>query len=185
MPAKRRTEQTSLADISGAIWRILMDQPAEPGDNPFTMFNRPAIAAAWAAHREEIIAAWADDHPGTRPLYWWRHDAPELRRRLGGTGTPWFENDVANAKHGIPTRWVSQWDVAYYNGRMRDVHGNPIGAEYEEGHFKGVAIDSEDPPTYEAQAAYLERLGLLLPGERERLTDEDFKAEAVRVSASK
>lgn len=51
------------------------------------------------------------------------------------------------------------------NGRKRDVHGNRIGTEYQEGHFKGVPLDPDDPPQYESEAMYLQTYGLLTPGE--------------------
>ena len=38
-----------------------------------------------------------------------------------------------------------------------------------------VDVDENDPPTFEAQATYLERHGLLLPGERKRLKKADFE----------
>jgi hypothetical protein len=43
--------------------------------------------------------------------------------------------------------------------------------------FKGVAIDADDPPMFESQAAYLKRHGLLLAGEERRLKKADWKAE--------
>lgn len=44
------------------------------------------------------------------------------------------------------------------------------------GHiFKGVAIDDRDPPRYESEAAYLDRHGLFLPGERKRLKKADWE----------
>jgi hypothetical protein len=61
--------------------------------------------AAWFAHRDELIAYWTQDPetwekrhghesygypkpggPGTRPAAWWTFEAPERRRRIGGTG---------------------------------------------------------------------------------------------------
>jgi hypothetical protein len=47
--------------------------------------------------------------------------------------------------------------------------------------FAGVAIDENDSPRYESQAAYLERHGLLTPAERRRLTEKDFAPEVVGV----
>jgi hypothetical protein len=44
---------------------------------------------------------------------------------------------------------------------------------------RGVSLyedeDSADPALVETEAGYLERHGLLLPGERRRLTEVDFK----------
>jgi hypothetical protein len=45
--------------------------------------------------------------------------------------------------------------------------------------FKGVAIDPDDPPSFEPQATYLKRIGLLLPGESKRLTKGDWESEAI------
>ena len=63
---------------------------------------------------------------------------------------------------GIPDSWVIRADVAYYQP-----------------DFGGVAIDPSNPPKYESQARYLQRLGLLLPGESKRLTPADSEPELV------
>jgi hypothetical protein len=44
-------------------------------------------------------------------------------------------------------------------------------------NFSGVAIDPNDPPTFESQAAYLKRHGLLLAGEERRLKKADWEPE--------
>jgi hypothetical protein len=151
----------------------------------------------WKAVREEILANWVRKHPGTRPWAWWRYDAPrwtriwgawfdgtlpEPRKRLGGIGTPNFEslNVVPSLPFGIPDSWVSPFDVEYYNGRAKNIHGNRIGEEHKEGDFPHDSIDPDDPPVFESQASYLKRHGLLLPGEEERLTDADYELESVR-----
>jgi hypothetical protein len=82
---------------------------------------------------------------------------------------------------GLPVRCVQAWMSSYYNGRSRDIRGAPLGTNHKEGDFNGVAIDPNDPPVYESQARYLERHGLLLPGERQRLRKADFEPEAVAV----
>jgi hypothetical protein len=70
-----------------------------------------------------------------------------------------------NFTKGVPSDWVTSWQVEYYNGRAKDVHGQPIGTEYRPGDFTGVAIDPDDPPRFETELEYLRRHGLLLPGE--------------------
>ena len=35
-------------------------------------------------------------------------------------------------------------------------------------------LSESDPPTYESEASYLRRLGLLLPGELRRISRDDF-----------
>jgi hypothetical protein len=84
---------------------------------------------------------------------------------------------------GIPTSWVSAFDEQYYNGRARDIHGTPIGTEYHEGMFEGLAPRAEDPPRFESQASYLDRHGLLTPGERRVLTAIDFAPEILDLTA--
>ena len=148
-----------------------------------------------------LLAAWIAVHPGTRPAAWWSHDAPrwqradqpeaareitvleccDPRRRLGGVGDPehLHLNTWPQFPLGLPDVWVQPWQIEYYNGRAEDIHGNPIGTNHHEGDFVGVAIDPNDPPRFESEASCLERHELLLPGERRRLTAEDFDPETV------
>jgi hypothetical protein len=110
----------------------------------------------WAAYGEQALAEWIEQHPGTRPSPWWRFDAPKrTRQRCGGVGTAWGEHQVWL---GIPLVWVSR---RYPPTRWP---GCP-----------GPAVDPHNPPVFESQATYLDRHGLLLPGERRRLGDEDFR----------
>jgi hypothetical protein len=97
--------------------------------------------------------------PGTRPARWWEYSAPEPRRRLGGTGTPLHECSayIAPFEYGIPSAWRTHGD--YFTS--------------------GTPIDPADPPRFESEAKYLLRLGLLLPGERERLCPRDFWLERI------
>jgi hypothetical protein len=78
---------------------------------------------------------------------------------------------------GLPSVWITRWQVKYYSGLAVDVRGNPVGGKLA--IFKGVAIDSDDPPLYESQASYLDRNGLFLPGEKKRLKKADWEAEAI------
>jgi len=148
-----------------------------------TFAGKITLPALWDVYGNEFLSEWIKDHPCTRPLQWWRFNAPrwddpfidcfyhgtfaEPRQRMGGTGTPNFEV-LAYAPHfhkGIPTGWVTKFDEEYYNGRAKDIHGNIIPTKYKEGNFTGKAIDPSDPPAFESEAVYLERHGLLIPGE--------------------
>jgi len=135
------------------------------------------ILKDWHAVREGLVAAWTKEKPGTRPWAWWEFESPEPRKRLGGIGTPEHEVTALSPsfKFGIPRRYVSPDQVEYYNGRAKDIHGNPIGEEYKEGDFPYDAYDPEDPPTYESEAAYLKRHGLLTEYEIKILTPEAFQ----------
>ena len=179
MPRKRRSPKTRRAEISPDMLALLSDR--EP-NNAFVQFVRDdERRAAWTEAREEILAEWITDAPGTRPIHWWRFDAPrqpfgkfpgcyfdgklpEPRERLGGVGTPSNECLAYTPTYafGIPDPWITRADVECYSP-----------------DFEGVAIDPKDPPRYESQAAYLRRLDLLLPGELKRLTPADFEPELV------
>jgi hypothetical protein len=113
----------------------------------------------WAEHAEAVVQHHIRRAPGTRPLRWWEYSAPEPRRRLGGTGDTL---DTCTAygpsfHYGIPDGWRRHGD--YFT--------------------EGTPIDPDDPPRFESEAKYLLRLGLLLPGERERLCPRDFWPELV------
>jgi hypothetical protein len=139
------------------------------------------------ACKDGILDEWIRQRPGTRPNFWWLEFAPEKsRRRIGGIGDPIHEHLHAVGQvyeHGVPSFFVTSFDVAYYNGRARDVDGNIIknlaGPQYKDGDFKGKAIDPNDPPVYESEAAYLKRHALLTDFEKQRLRKKDFKPAIV------
>lgn len=195
MPVKRRKAKHRRAEIHPDMMALLSDRELNKAFKYFVADDD--IHAAWTEVRDKILAEWITTAPGTRPSFWWKHDAPRLplgtfpgrydgklpepRARLGGVGMVGIEvfNVVPVYSFGIPTCWVDRWQVDYYNGRAKDIHGKPIGTEYQEGHFAGVAIDPEDPPEFESQAAYLDRHGLFLPGEKRRLRAADWESEVV------
>ncbi len=119
----------------------------------------PQLRAIWLEARDELLKEWTAEWPGTRPCFWWRYEAVEPRRRLGGIGTP-----LAEVTAYAPEFWL----------------GLPVRWRHIDDRFsRGVAVDPADLPTFESEPAYLDRLGLLLPEERARLTEEDFEAEAI------
>jgi hypothetical protein len=162
--------------------------------------NRPIGDDLWRTYGSNVVQRWVVEKPGTRPTLWWVYAAPrvtrgtfktfggdalpEPRRRLGGIGTPVHEclAYVPEFRLGVPCRWISHREVDLYTGKTTDVRGRPIMQEARGKSFRGMPIDPDNPPLYEAQAAYLERHELLLPGERERLTGVDFEPEAVACS---
>jgi hypothetical protein len=64
-----------------------------------------SVESAWAQFREDILADWIAEHPGTRPRCWWAFDSPRLnggdlpepRRRVGRPGqvVPQYVEDDA------------------------------------------------------------------------------------------
>ena len=197
MPTKRtRRARGRRAEIPADLCSWLADE--NPNYTGHYFLTNLELRAAWAQVGAEILETRAREQPGTRPHHWWLFDAPrqpagnfpgcyydgklpEPRQRLGVVGTPSHEvlNYVPSYAFGIPDSWVLQWDVDYYNGRSIDIHGKPIGENYKEGDFSGLAIDPEDAPQYESQAAYLQRLDLLRAGELERLSPADFEPETI------
>lgn len=122
-------------------------------DEDFYFFELPARQeAVWQAHKEWVVAEHVKASPGTRPRRWWQREAPEPRRRVGGKGT--LTSDVIAV---LPT-WHLGIPSCWHD------------------------LDPDDPPLFESEAAYLDRLGLMLPGEKGRLTGRDF--EPVRVLAA-
>ncbi len=103
--------------------------------------------------------------------------------QAGATPCHGAPNYAPNFERGVPTSWVYGWSIEYYNGRAIDVHGNPIGPEYHDGHFPAERFDPNDPPQFESEAAYLDRHSLLLPSERRRLTRADSSRQYCRLNS--
>lgn len=195
MPTKRtrisRHRELEYSDI--ALWYAsdqLWGDPGEPEGLEHWKWRHAKNLELWNAIKDELLPEWIESKPGTRPSWWWAFDAPpmsvddverggwiscesaidlkEPRQRLGGTGNADFEalNVVPFWHCGIPTRFLDAEEV-----RVFRAHINP--------KFFGVPLDPNDPPRYEAQASYLKRHGLLLPGEERRLRPADFEAETV------
>jgi hypothetical protein len=193
MPTTRRRRRQVLREpLSPALRHWL--ETGELGDpetagflEMFTLTHRGQRAALvrwWRASCDEIVRDWIAAHPGTRPHGWWEFDSPEPQRcRLGGIGTPAHEC-LAHAplfRFGLPLAWVDRFSAEYYTGRARDIHGNRIGTAYANRAepFQGRAIDPQDPPRYESEAAFLDRHGLLSAAERMALPADALKPEVI------
>jgi hypothetical protein len=142
------------------------------------------LAAVWREVSEALLPEYVDRCPGKRPFAWWccdspravslpgrakdlgylRGQLPEPRQRLGGIGTPAYEvlNIAPSLPFGLPSAFITTWQVHYYGGAA-----------------VGDAIDPNDPPRYESQASYLRRHRLFQDGEADKLTDADYLPETV------
>ena len=80
-----------------------------------------------------------------------------------------FRGTVTEFDCAVPDQFVTAEDVEWHRNEGEDFSGKPI--------------DPDNPPTYESQASYLDRLNLLSPGERRRLRKKDFKPEIVSFPA--
>lgn len=171
MPTNRvRKSRNARPDISSTHWAVLNDLPMPVDHNRWEQLTGPT-RDQWLQHRDEILAGWIATKPGSRPSYWWVHDAPRLtaeqsaeyngalyandliqpRERVSGVGTPLHEVSAMMACYdrGLPD---SGWDED---------------------------IDSDDLPTYESQASYLRRLKLFAPRESRRIKASQYKPETV------
>lgn len=119
--------------------------------NPFTEFT--LNKSDWIEHRETVLDIWIADNPGTRPLYWWKYEAPEARRKqLKGT-----EKIVCHA---------SDHDSNYrYNKGISELW------------WYGDNLPENKIPVFESQAAYLKRHKLFMDGEEGLLTDDNYHPE--------
>jgi hypothetical protein len=138
-------------------WWSMEVHDADPAFRP----GRPSVSEMWRELGETITAEWAQDRPGRRPSSWWRFDAPEPRRRLKGCGEASWPDRLSR---GLPTGW--HWPVAIPGGQFS---GGP------------APCDPSDPPLFESEPAYLRRLGLLVDGEADRLTDVDYEPTHIKV----
>jgi hypothetical protein len=190
-----RRPRGGVPGMSQALWLDFVDEPIpdELWGELFFIREEERIEQ-WRLVRDHIIEAWAREHPGTRPSHWWRYDAPKepvvthcasayeaaQRRRLGGTGSAKHEvlNNAPHFSLGVPTGWLTRWEIDLFSGRVRGMDGEPIGKRRR---FKGKAPDPVDPPVFESEAAYLKRHNLLLPSEAKRLTAEDYLPEALAI----
>ena len=82
---------------------------------------------------------------------------------------------------GIPaTGWIGAWQISYYRGLAKDVHGGPIGQEFRGHSFDAVAFDAADPPQFESEASYLKRHQLLTAGELKRLRPTAYEPVTIQ-----
>lgn len=87
---KRRGPKFRRGGITPAERAVLRGEPCPPDGNPFShlMMSSPGrdtefqaqLREAWEYAREELLAEWIRESPGTRPPGWWLFDAPERRR---------------------------------------------------------------------------------------------------------
>ena len=115
-------------------------------------------AAVWQEYGQEITAVWAAEHAGTRPWGWWQFVATAPRACLEGA-----EYVYRGPKPGDGA-WIWKQEFGLPGRPQLRRPGAPPARM-----------------VFESQASYLQRLGLLLPGEAERLTPEDFEPEVVAI----
>lgn len=132
-----KLDAVSPEELRQTAWRHFLNTETEADQNGWPLFfllyeegpARPTLMALWDEMRDQVLAHWVAEYPGTRPHFWWQNDAPEPRRRTGGTGEL-RSNFPTRCHFGVP--------------RLRAFTG----------------VDPDDPPTFETQAEYLQRLNI-------------------------
>ena len=191
---ERRTEISTVAlyYATDGLWA----DPPESGVLDIMTFKYPSVRPnecreVWLAIRGELLPQWIKKFAGSRPSWWYHFDPecpriseedirrhgwegcyfaknlPDLRRRLGGIGTPAYEVFalVPTFNRAVPDHFVTVEDVRFHS------------EEQEE--FRGKPIDPTDPPRYESEASYLLRHNFLTPAEKRRLKPTDYEPETL------
>lgn len=116
--------------------------------------NFIATEGLWARYGAALLEAWIETHPGCRPFAWWVCTASEPRRVLRGI-------ELRAGGPALEDRW---W---------RPRFGVPFFLQARPAGFTGY-------PAIESEAAYLDRLGLLLAdAERARVPAEGWEPTAI------
>ena len=182
-----------LPDLPAPVLKALMDVPITEdewrGDHGFALLDVMHLSPGercqlWITHRAELLRAWIEDRPGTRPQMWWHHDAPrepqgtrpagsidgkveQPRVRLGGIGTAAL--DAFDAVPVLPPG---------HSGRVVRARGARV---VRGGGYPRRRDRSDRPAAIRSAGAYLTRHGLFLRGEERRLPARRIRArEAVQ-----
>ena len=118
--------------------------------------DRVSAREMWQRYRDEVLVDWVEQLPGIRPHQWWFFEAP--RAPLGTLPGWWCDGKISDPRRHLRGSGRPQL-ISQVCGVATTWHG----------------VDEGNPPFVESQAAYLERHGLFLPGERDRLTDAEFR----------
>lgn len=155
MPRPRRLARRRVANgLPPAAWRYLCDL-LEEGDEA----DEGYIGFRFFSAPVPVEAAWR--------LYGAQATAEYAQRHPGRRPALWWRHSAPGAPHA--------------ERRQVGGKGKPCGGILVYGVSYFIEIDPSGLPLFESQAAYLRRLGLLLPGEARRLKPADYEPETVTV----
>ena len=139
-------------------WWLIVEAGADREDSPWR-----SARELWVQYRAELLASFVAEQPGHRPSCWWTFEAP---RQPPGRFAGWYyDGKLPEPRLQLGGSGRTSWDAGYATGPCY-LRGVPRVM---------VDIDDDDPPLFEAEATYLRRHGLLLPGEARRLKPTDFE----------
>ena len=149
--------------------------------------NEDALLEAWTAQRDELLPAWIEAHPGTRPLAWWAFDVQEQRRLEDFGGDAWREHEQAEAKKrqsmagGDKTKALPVTLPEADKGDTRDKIGERVGDKAKEASGNITGSQTADwllmnyrrcpkhgESVYEREIDYLQRCGMIVGDELAR-----------------
>ena len=108
----------------------------------------------WEDLRDEVLADWIAERPGTRPYAWWKYDAPERRQCLNQVhpfDDPEREEHIAQMLERSPNMETQSFYELYY--------GTP----------GSLVAPNDFSCLFETESDYLARLDLLTEYEREEI----------------
>ena len=72
---KRRT-RNHRNSCPRCIWHSLIDDPLKSDDPDYNPFLISLGGSFWEKHKDEVLAFWIPNYPGTRPSIFWRVEVP-------------------------------------------------------------------------------------------------------------
>jgi hypothetical protein len=101
MPRAYRVRATRppLAD-AGRRWLLHGEEPPDDATGHEVYFELRFLGRRlWDEHRDELLAGWIAERPGTRPYAWFEYDLPHgaERRKVAGSGEQsavWFQHEA-------------------------------------------------------------------------------------------
>lgn len=170
MPAKPRKRRERKTSSVPAALKYFFETGTENQDlfpederfNPFLIFDCGEglrLKDCWEISKKELLSKWIQLFPCRRPWAWWKFESKEPRKRISGPKPDYEIWGVApSCNFGIPSQWIL-YQMDFNSGK----------------------IDPNDPPIYESEAAYLQRLDLLTPSEERWLAEHQELLSPVEV----
>lgn len=104
----------------------------------------------WETHREEMLAEWIAERPGSRPWAWWTFDAVARRETSDGTDHPFDRLE----RRELCEKWHAEHPAMRHDERFVEL-------------FFGVPVICVEAARFETERQYLSRLNLLTSDEQQ------------------
>ena len=112
MPYKKKTAKKNKRVLSENLREYLLtgEQKMKGDIELFNLQKSPSrMKAVWNAVKGGILAEFIKKNPCSRPYGFWLLDAPERRRKTGGSGDGWSLG-MAIDSEGLPKYWQLDWN---------------------------------------------------------------------------